>query len=264
MTQISSTSRDVSLLKKLRQTIGEMVDLVVPNVCCNCRLAKTEQGPICKKCIKELLYVVTLPYCPRCGATLGPNLVSNISQGCYECPTPMPRFASVYRLGAYEGLLRETIKQIKYNYRWPLIKPLAKLLAERIGTNARKFDMIVPVPMFWTRRLTRGCNHSTLLAKHLASNLNLPMFRLVRRTKNTAMQTMHSKTRRLKNVKGAFKIAAKPDGLSGMKILLVDDVTTTGATANEAARMLKIYGAEQVELAVLAKSCRTINYEETK
>lgn len=74
---------------------------------------------------------------------------------------------------------------------------------------------------------------------------------------------MNSRSKRHKNVKNAFKVAARPQELAGMNILLIDDVTTTGATANEAARILKLAGAASVDLAVLAKSCRIRNYEET-
>ena len=176
----------------------------------------------------------------------------------------MHRFAEVHRLGQYEGLLRETIRQIKFHRRWVLVKPLGKLLAQRVQATEKKFDMIAPVPMFWTRRLIRGCNHSTLLAKCIAAELKIPMFRLVRRTRNTALQTMSSKTQRHANVKGAFDISAVKKGLGGMNVLLVDDITTTGATADEIVRMLKNSGAEKVELAVLAKSCKTVNYEKTK
>jgi ComF family protein len=115
-------------------------------------------------------------------------------------------------------------------------------------------DVIVPVPMFWTRRLLRGVNSPEILAESLAGRLDLPVLRRVLvRTRNTLPQFSLPPSERFPNVRGAFRVRRGYD-LSGARVLLVDDVLTTGATSSEAARALRSAGAEAVLVAVAARA----------
>ena len=136
-----------------------------------------------------------------------------------------------------------------------VLRRLCGLLGQVADTGEEdiKPDILVPVPMYWTRRIWRGADHAQLLGEGLADELQLPIERQLVRIRNTPPQVHLNRTQRLANVRGAFRVADKP-AVHGARVLLVDDVTTTGATANEAARTLLRAGASNVALAVLAKS----------
>jgi ComF family protein len=120
--------------------------------------------------------------------------------------------------------------------------------------EAAEPDLVVPVPMFWTRRLRRGINSPDVLARCLGESLQKPVRRdvLVRRV-NTLPQADLSPAQRRTNMHGAFRVR-RPDDVKNARILLVDDVLTTGATCNEAAKMLKRAGASSVVVAVIARA----------
>jgi ComF family protein len=138
---------------------------------------------------------------------------------------------------------------------------MTHLLAERIRAAAgdgqdaetRPPDVVLAIPMHWLRRLGRGFDHARAIAAGLARELDLPLGCELVRIRNTPPQVHLSRTRRLQNVRGAFAVRS-PAAIVGANVLLVDDVTTTGATADEATRVLLAAGAHSVTLAVLAKA----------
>jgi ComF family protein len=133
----------------------------------------------------------------------------------------------------------------------PLAGPLAKLLERAIPVDER-FDAIVPVPLHWRKQWDRGFNQSELLARHIAGTRGAPMVRALRRKRFTDTQAGLASAGRRRNVSGAF--AVKPDfDLQGKRILLIDDVMTTGATASACAAALKRAGAKSVSLLTLAR-----------
>jgi ComF family protein len=125
-------------------------------------------------------------------------------------------------------------------------------LAEQL--KGERFDVVVPVPLHWLRRLERGYNQAAMLARPLAKQLRVPFStRRLRRIRYTSHQTGQSATSRQENLRGAF--ASWPaHRIRGLRILLVDDVMTTGSTCSEAARALKKAGAARVVAAVLARA----------
>ena len=238
-----------------RAVLAGGLDLLLPNVCGGCDSRATPRGQLCDACTVRLLSLIALPYCPRCGATLGPN-VPAYPDGCRACPSPLPRFARVFRLGPYAPPLNLVIRRFKFHHRLGLAEKLCTMLAERIGAEDDGDlppDVIVPVPTYWMRRFSRSLDHAGLLAEHLARALDLPIGAELLRVRNTPQQAHLSRTQRQASVKGAFR-AIQASALGGARVLLVDDVTTTGATANECARVLLAAGATRVNLAVLAKS----------
>jgi ComF family protein len=134
--------------------------------------------------------------------------------------------------------------------------PLGTMLAQAVRTHLGEdlpLDLVMPVPMHWRRRLARGVDHARLLARSIAGPLGLPLGHELFRTRLTAEQVRLSRTRRRENVRGSFDLAGRR-AIEGARVLLVDDVTTTGATADEAARTLLAGGASRVALAVIAKA----------
>jgi ComF family protein len=159
-------------------------------------------------------------------------------------------FDWAYCFGAYEGALRELIHLYKYDRMKPLARPLGDLLATALPLDQR-FDGVVAVPLHWRRKWERGFNQSELLARSIARRCDAPLLHAVRRRKATRVQAGLSNNRRRENVSGAF--IAKANAVRGMRILLVDDVMTTGATGSACSHALKRAGAQSVALLTLAR-----------
>lgn len=214
----------------------------------------TSEGGLCTGCNVRLLSLASLPYCPRCGATIGPNLPVR-EEGCSQCPEPAPRFRRVVRLGPYTGPLRAAVRELKYRRDETLLRRFGRLLAEglRAADLQTAPDLVLPVAMHWRRRIARGVDHARALARAIARPLGLPVGDELVRIRFTLPQVNLPRTRRIENVRGAF--AARPaEAVAGANVLLTDDVTTTGATADAAARALLDAGAGAVTLVVIAKA----------
>ena len=237
----------------MRELIRGLDRLVYPPDCllCTSRCDPDDSISICDICRQEILNEPHLT-CPRCCGTIGPH--TNLENGCPSCRGESYQFESAFRLGPYDGKLRDAILKTKHLAGEILAESLGMLWADR---DAAKFlelriDVLVPVPLHWWRRLERGYNQSAALADALASKLQVPSGRnWLRRVKSTPKQFTQSATARRENVKGAFR-ATRKCNVKNLRVLLVDDVLTTGATASEAAKVLKAAGAAQVSVAVLA------------
>ena len=243
-----------AVVRALRRAVGELADLGLPNSCLTCGAAGAIDAGLCEHCNAGLLELVSQQYCPRCGSTVGPNIPVR-DDGCWDCPNPLSRFASVVRLGPYAGPLRMAIRELKYRRRETMRRRLGMMLA--VAASARLIEappeVVIPVPMHWRRRLARGCDHSGLLAHTVARHMALPLGRELIRVRHTRPQVHLSRSGRMANVRHAFTVKRASD-IAGARVLLVDDVTTTGATANESARALLSAGAGAVHLAVIAKA----------
>jgi len=165
-------------------------------------------------------------------------------------------FDAVYCFGSFEGPLRELIHLFKYAGMKALAKPLGAQLAAALPRDQR-FDVVVPMPLHWKRRWQRGFNQSELLARFTARRCGVPMINAVRRVRATRNQAGLSNAKRRGNVSGAFGVA-KPDAIAGRRVLLIDDVMTTGATASACARVLKRAGATSVAVLTLARVDRRL------
>ena len=238
----------------MRLGAAGLADLFLPDVCAACGAEDAAEAGLCATCNVKLLSLVSLPYCPRCGATIGPN-IPIYEDGCAACDTTLPRFARVVRLGPYGDPLRGIVRDLKYRRWGGLCGRLGRLLAEAVAATCRdeSFDLAMPVPMHWRRRLSRGHDHARLLGRAVADKLDLPLGNELIRVRHTPPQVGLPRSQRAQNVRGAFAVSHRA-AIEGAKILLVDDVTTTGATANEATRALLAAGALRVVLAVVTKT----------
>ena len=169
---------------------------------------------------------------------------------CGLCRRGVRGFDAAYSFGFYEDELRELIHLFKYGRVQPLAKPLGRLLALALPRD-QEFDVIVPMPLHWRKRWQRGFNQSALLASEIGRRANVPVKSALRRIRPTATQAGLTNAKRRLNVSGAFRAWKRP-ALTGKRVLLVDDVMTTGATAASCARALKIAGAWQVTCLVSA------------
>ena len=227
------------------------LDLVFPPECAVCRhaLESSGDGLVCPPCRSQL---VGTGGCPRCGA----GSAAATADGCPQCRHERYHFDGVVRLGSYAGALRSAVLAIKRPQRRGLAIALGDLLIDaRLAPLAScAVDAVVPVPMHWSRRLWRGANSPETIAERLTRNLGVPLAaHLLARRRRTAPQASLPPTRRVRNVRGAFRSGRHAD-LPGARLLLVDDIMTTGATVNEAARVLRQAGAAAVVVAVLARA----------
>jgi len=163
----------------------------------------------------------------------------------------MREFDAVYCFGWYEGVLRELIHLFKYGRMQPLSKTLSAHLLSALPLD-QGFDVVVPMPLHWRRQWQRGFNQSGLLARAVAMRRGLEVAHAVRRTRATATQAGLSHAGRRANVARAFRVR-KPRAIEGRRVLLVDDVITTGATASACAAALKRAGAKSVTVLALAR-----------
>jgi ComF family protein len=171
---------------------------------------------------------------------------------CALCRTGLRGFDAAYCFGSYEGTLRELIHLYKYGRIQTLARPLADLLAAALPLDER-FDAVTPVPLHWRKQWQRGFNQSDLLARAVARRRGIPVVRALRRTRSTQTQAGLSNTERRKNVAAAFQCRRSGETLAGRRVLLIDDVMTTGSTAAACARVLKQAGAARVVLLTVAR-----------
>jgi len=152
--------------------------------------------------------------------------------------------------------LREIVLRMKRPSHDALSTTIGRFLAlrRRRALLAFRPDLIVPIPMYWTRRLERGTNSADIIARCLGQGLRVPVrHRLLLRIRNTLEQKDLLPRERFRNVRGAFVVRKHPH-IEGARVLVVDDVLTTGATCSEAARMLQLAGAAHVAAAVIARA----------
>src|SRR6266851_7135616 len=235
-----------------RQLAQGLLQLVYPSTCFVCdQFLPAEQAHFCTKC-RSGLTTDPFPCCPRCAGTVGPYV--HLEDGCNACRDQSFHFECAVRLGPYDGLLRQVILRLKHAPGEGLAEVLGELWASHLEQRLRdlKADVIVPVPLHWWRRWTRGYNQSEVLAQAMANHLHVPCKpRWLRRVRNTARQFTLSPTARRPNVRNAFLAPARTE-LPGKTVLLVDDILTTCSTASDAARALRAAGAARVVVAVLA------------
>lgn len=210
-----------------RELLHGLLALLYPGACAACgRALPVDQGYFCAGCLQSITQDDKAT-CPRCASTVGP--FTPLEGGCPECRDSVFHFDGAFRLGPYEGLLRELILRMKHSSGETLAEVLGIVWAEaaRERLLAAKVDAVVPVPLHWWRRLRRGYNQSETLARALASALRVPCRpRWLRRIRATPMQTLQTPAGRRENVRGVFRARTRPE-LRGRTVLLVDDVLTT-------------------------------------
>jgi competence protein ComFC len=162
----------------------------------------------------------------------------------------------VFYLGEHRGALQQLIHELKYQARWRLGGVLAGKLAQEAAKHPdyNSWDGVLAVPIHTFRRMKRGYNQADEIARPLSRQLGIPYFSgVLRRVHNTPSQVGKDRAHRLKNVRGAFCCTA-PSRVNGRRLLLVDDVTTTGATLGECARALTDAGAASVSCITVASA----------
>lgn len=222
---------------RLRGLLSDFVDFCYPGTCASCKAATASAAPLCTTCSEQLEKLEDAPACRGCGKPLAEH-----GAPCPYClGEGIPHYERVIRLGTFTDPLRHLVHQMKYHRRWPLAEVLAdRLLArERVKGILAEADVIVPVPLHRLRQIARGYNQSELVARRMARACRVRFARPVVRLRNTLSQTdMTSAAQREDNMRDAFGLVA-PRAVAGKRVVVVDDVMTTGATLKSVARALR-------------------------
>lgn len=233
------------------------VDFVLPPACSFCKAdlerneGTTDGITLCSRCRVNFTNNQQ-PACLKCGMPVGPYV--DTSNGCPECSRRGFRFEEVIRLGVYQDSLRTACIRGKSPGTEALATAMVSLLWHEQRERLTEFspDVVVPVPQFWLHWFTRPHHQALTMAEALAERLSIPCLdRAVRKTRRTVDQSSLPKAKRLKNLEKAFQMR-RGVNLKGQRVLIVDDILTTGTTSNELARVLRKAGASSVAVAVIA------------
>lgn len=237
-----------------------MLDIIFPPICLNCRKYLIGDKFICDDCFR-LIKINSALFCPICKSRLADN-----KKICNHSKKIQPYFYLLAAAGNYDdAVLRNLIHGLKYQY----LKNSASFLGELIFRYLKNLPLpfvknqksavngqwlIIPIPLHSSRERQRGFNQSKLIAEFIAEKFNLPLIEILKRIKNNKPQVgLKGNEERIENVKNCFAIQ-NPKLVEKKNILLIDDVFTSGATMNEAVKILKQNGARRVIALVLAKA----------
>lgn len=231
--------------------VDALLSVVLSPACAACGelLDRPTSSPVCQRCWSSIP-LLTPPLCDRCGDPLPSwRTISTAAGLCPRCRRAASAVDRARAIGAYDGALRAIVHALKYEGRRSLARRLAQMMRERGGDILAGADFVVPVPLHAARRRQRGFNQADDLARHL----RLPVLRALSRTRATISQTGLSAAERRRNTKDAFAPTRRASRVGGRIVVLIDDVSTTGATLDACAAALKAAGAREVRALTAAR-----------
>ena len=227
--------------------------LFYPAVCAVCRAPVTRKDYICQDCLNKAQRIVP-PFCAKCSEPFTGAIEGEFTCGnCAHRTLAFDAAVSAYRS---RGVVRFIILQFKYNRQLHLRHPIADWLLEAMNDvrlRAREFDLVVAVPLHPARLRHRGFDQAELLARILALKIKLPLCPALKRVRYTTTQTAFDRAERIANLRGAFRLRKKIS-VRGLRVLLVDDILTTGSTLGECARVLREAGAQSIYALTAARA----------
>ncbi|MDQ2867829.1 MAG: ComF family protein [Verrucomicrobiota bacterium] len=229
------------------------VSLFYPPLCAVCQQAIEADEFLCSDCQAKAPRL-SPPFCRRCSEQFAGAIDGEFE--CANCSHRELAFESAVSAYRSRGLVRFVILQFKYSRQLQLRHPIAAWLEEAMQ-DARfeglTFDALVPVPLHPAKLRERGFNQALLLAEILSEKISLPVLPALERTRYTTTQTVFDRTARMENLRGAFRLR-KDASVAGQRLLLVDDVLTTGSTLSECASVLRAGGADSVHAVTAARA----------
>ena len=223
----------------LRRILGHALDFCYPGYCASCDATLEGGGVLCRECTSNLDALAVAHACDYCAKPL-----ASAGAPCPYCfGAGVAPFERIIRLGVFDDPIKHLIHQMKYNHRWSLGEYLADRLIETERTKGLMpgTDVLVPVPLHIVRHIARGYNQADVIARRVGKICDKPVVLAVRRIRATETQTnLHSHEKRFANVRGAFvlhrRLARK---IFGRHVMVIDDVTTSGATLKAVGMALK-------------------------
>lgn len=244
-------------LRVLREGVRRAADLVLPPTCLSCRRPAGVAGGLCPSCWQNIGFIER-PYCEK----LGTPFVSETGEGLLSPPAiaDPPAYDRARAAARFSDVARDLVHLLKYGDRLDLAAPLGGWMARAGRELLADADALVPVPLHWSRLFQRRYNQSAMLAREVSRRAKLPVEDdILLRTRATRPQVGLARKERARNVQGAFAIAPGARiRVKGKKLVVIDDVLTSGATADACARILRRAGAVRVDMLVLA---RVVNFE---
>jgi ComF family protein len=231
--------------------LRSVLDVGLPPLCPSCREPVRDPGGLCAACWSRLNFI-TRPYCERLGIPFaydpGPGILS------MQAIADPPAYTRARAAVRFDEVARSLVHALKYGDRLDVAPTLAGWMAQAGHELLGEADALVPVPLHWRRLWARRFNQSAVLANCLSATAQVPVSTALKRARATPQQVGLSKTERAQNVQGAFRVpAAAKAEVSGRRLVLVDDVLTSGATLDACARALLRAGASQVDVLVFAR-----------
>ena len=232
------------------------LDIALPTLCVACREPVDGEG-VCAECWSKLSFIAQ-PYCPRLGIPFvydpGPELLS------MEAIANPPAYARARAAVRYDDVARTLVHALKYQDRTDLAPAMGRWMARAGQELLGEADILVPVPLHWRRGWSRRYNQSGALARVISRQTGVKLAsEALRRVRATEQQIGLSRPQRASNVQGAFKVATERSAdIAGRRVVLVDDVLTSGATTDACARALLRARAAQVDVLVFARVVDTM------
>ena len=225
------------------QWLWNSLDWLYPPQCGGCGQSGSRWCQACQSTARR----ITPPLCPICGQP------QSSDRPCQKCRQSRPHYTALRSWAVFEGPVRNALHRLKYKREIALGEVLSRHLLDVFHFFGWQVDLVVPVPLGVARQAERGYNQSALLAKPLALGYGLPYHpRVLRKTRDTPSQVGLSLEQRWNNVAGSFE--ALPGSVEGRSVLVIDDVSTSGATLNACAEALAASGATQVYALTLARA----------
>ncbi|MDD2494532.1 MAG: ComF family protein [Tissierellia bacterium] len=236
--------------------IESFLELIYPekNICCMCDIydETIDDKYICADCERKIKKIIP-PYCIKCCKPINYSSSTNL---CPDCISFEKFFEESRSPFLYEGIIKKGIYNLKYYNKPYYLRYFGNALLQYMNDNDyNNFDYIIPVPLHPLKLKSRGYNQSELIAKYIAKKLNITFIDGISRIKQTGKQSTKSKEDRRRSLENAFKIkkSKKYHILKNSTILLVDDIYTTGSTANECSKALLDYGISKVYVITIAR-----------
>jgi ComF family protein len=229
-----------------------VLDAALPPLCPACRRPVADDGGLCSGCWAQLSFI-TPPYCERLGIPFaydpGPGVLS------MQAIADPPAYGRARAAVRYDEIARTLVHAFKYGDRLDLAPTLGRWMAQAGAPLLAEADGLIPVPLHWRRLWWRRFNQSAALAKAVAANCDVPVvLTALKRVKPTKQQVGLTASERALNVQGAFRVPAEARAdVAGRRLVLVDDVLTSGATIDACARVLLRAGAAAVDVLVFAR-----------
>jgi competence protein ComFC len=230
-----------------------VASLFYPATCVLCAANVGRSEYLCADCQRRAPRIVA-PFCAKCSEPFPGAITQTFS--CANCEHRVLHFDCAVAAYRSRGLVRKLVHEFKYAKQRHLRYPVAAWLRETLRDprlHGRHFDLIVPVPLHPARERERGFNQALLLAELLAATITVPLRPALERTRYTTTQTAYDRAERMENLRGAFRLRKNQD-VRDLRVLLIDDVLTTGSTLSECARVLRAAGAVSVHAATAARA----------